>query len=711
MNDEDDNVIINRGDETTSGTAAAAATTTDLGEDYAMDILANDDFGLTKQGYYVSCPAGECCLFDGQSNGLVVKVSPLFNLAAKELTVVVEQVWKYDPSTKEFQNMFESKGCGKQRKGSVECPLLCFGFVSNYTSGTYHFFKSIHLFLFKLFLFYHRKETWIAVKCPQSIELLSLDIITSLESSSSAGPPVGFAPRLGIPFLQKDVSLFWLCDGPSFVVAEKDPQFAIQKDTHWMRANCECWIKTEFGEPESTWSHHSSALQFSTAFSANIANVRLLSFLCPVFVQNDLQPGIAILGPLRADDGSFVFGKLASFGIEVENPQSTLSKVFWSVPKDIIGKVTSVAYCWDQKQGNTEQRSPQQLVLRTPLRMLFGLSDSHIKMYSGGIPLLSEKLSFVPNAVRFVGQAADSSAVVLAESYRKACLLRWETMLLASKLYVSDPACIHVNEFDQNFPGRACAAALPWAGPDAQTPCWRLHDVFAEEPCTASPTAAAEKLCNVAKANVEKAGAVLAGKYAELDAIQASVTKSLLLIEKLSKTIPKCSESGDIPPNSQLLTKQEFLIENIFLPKDIHDASFPLDIGSNGGRSSSSNSSNSGNYVNVCITGISETGKMAVLTVEGAQKCEKSLLIDSLQDLAKRLNKGESTPVVRPQPFSNETKRILWSALRSLEKIAAGLEKMATADESSMNGIIKEVVSVSAQLDLEIREMSLNGLI
>lgn len=542
------------------------------------------------------------------------------------------------------------------------------------------------------FLFIYRKETWIAIKCPRTIELLSLDASASY---GNEGSPICFVHRLSIQFSQKDVSLFWLCDGPSFVVVEKDPQVINQKDSQWMRVSCKCWIKKEFDESETAWSYHESQLRFTTAFSASIANIRLLNFLNPIFVKSgSSQHGIAILGPLKTDSDSFVFGKLISFGLDVVDNNDDVTKIFWGIPSELVGKVTSVTYCWSSTQEAVDVNKSGSVSLSSPLRMLFGLSDGHIKMYSGGIPLLSEKLTFAPNTVRFAGPATDCDATILAESYRKGCLLRWETMLLSSKQFIADPVCTQINEFDQSQPGKACVAALPWQNPGDPDSNWKLYDILSYG-TQDIPTTGVDRLCDIVKESVNSADVVLESKRAELESIQASIDSSLRIIEKISKELPSplADERGNTQDDSM---KLEFLIENVSMSRDIIGASFPIAL-------------TDGSRCRVTIAEMNETGEMAVVRAEGKKEGEQPLLIEPLQKLANQLCEGKCAAKVRKSPFSCERKRLLWSALRKLEKIATALESVATADESSMIGHIKEVISITAQLDLDLHEICSDG--
>lgn len=104
-------------------------------EDSTADVQQSDDFGLTKQGYYVACPAGECCISDTQENGFIAKISPIFNTETNDLDVKTDQIWQYDEKTGGFLVVFKTKETGKLKKPSIECPLLCSNFISNYYSG------------------------------------------------------------------------------------------------------------------------------------------------------------------------------------------------------------------------------------------------------------------------------------------------------------------------------------------------------------------------------------------------------------------------------------------------------------------------------------------------------------------------------------------------------------------------------------------------
>lgn len=461
-----------------------------------------------------------------------------------------------------------------------------------------------------------------------------------------------------------------------------------------MHVNCKCWIKKEFSESETSWSYYSRQLQFTTAFSSNIANIRLLNFLNPIFVNKGggaSQYGITILGPSKRDDGSFVFGNLVCFGVEVTDNNDDITKIFWSIPSELIGKITSVAYCWNSAQDLIELRESDSVRLSTPLRMLFGLSDGQVRMYSGGIPLLSEKLTFGPNAVRFAGSATDCDATILAESYRKGCLLRWETMLLSSKQFISDPACILINEFNQDCPGKSYTAALPWPNSDDPDPIWKLHDILSDEVQCMS-TAGVDRLCSIVKGSVDSADTILASKRAELESIQSSIDNSLRIIEKIARDLPPSPliENADKVQDDN--AKIDFLIENVSLPQDINGASFPFAL-------------DDGSRCKVSIIEINETGKMSIIRVEGKKENEAPLIIKPLQGLVNQLCGGKCVAKIRKLPFSCERKRVLWSALRKLEKIATALENVAAADEGNMIGFIKEVISITAQLDLDIHKI------
>lgn len=459
-----------------------------------------------------------------------------------------------------------------------------------------------------------------------------------------------------------------------------------------MCVNCNCWIKKDFSESETSWSHYTQELQFTTAFSASIANVRLLNFLSPVFVRKEpSQYGITILGPSKMEDGSFVFGKLLCFGVDVVDNRDDVTRIFWSVPNDIVGQVTSVAYCWDSAQENITLCESGSLTLSAPLRMLFGLSDGQIKMYSGGIPLLSEKLTFAPNTVKFAGLATDSDALILAESYRKGCLLRWETMLLSSKQFISDPACIQINEFVQSTPGTYHVAALPWQNSDNPDPNWKLHDILSDE-AHKVPTVGADRLCEIVKGSVNNADSRLAAKRAELESIQNTIDSSLRIIEKISKDLSSFPLSNEKEKAQNDDGSLEFLVENASLSQDISGASFPMSL-------------SDGSRCRVNIAGVNESGEMAVIRVEGKKESERAALVKPLQELVDQLCEGKCKAKVRKLPFSNDRKRLLWSALRKLERIATALENVAAADESNMVGFIKEVITLTAQLDLDLHEI------
>lgn len=105
--------------------------------DSTSDIRSSDDFGLMKQAYYISCPAGECCISDDQENGFVAMISPMFSTETGDLSVRTDRVWQYDGRTEGFSTVFKPKEADKPRNSSVRCPLLCSNFVSNYSSGLY----------------------------------------------------------------------------------------------------------------------------------------------------------------------------------------------------------------------------------------------------------------------------------------------------------------------------------------------------------------------------------------------------------------------------------------------------------------------------------------------------------------------------------------------------------------------------------------------
>lgn len=99
------------------------------------DTHSSDDFGLTKQGYYISSPAGECCISDDQENGFIAKISPIFNTATNDLSIRTDKIWQYDGKTKAFSVVFKAKDTGTPQKPSIMCPLLCSNFISNYSFG------------------------------------------------------------------------------------------------------------------------------------------------------------------------------------------------------------------------------------------------------------------------------------------------------------------------------------------------------------------------------------------------------------------------------------------------------------------------------------------------------------------------------------------------------------------------------------------------
>lgn len=105
--------------------------------DSTLDIQSSDDFGLMKQAYYISCPAGECCISDDQESGFLAMISPTFNTETGDLSVRTDRIWQYDEKAESFSTVFKATNTDKPTKPSVQCPLLCSNFISNYSSGLY----------------------------------------------------------------------------------------------------------------------------------------------------------------------------------------------------------------------------------------------------------------------------------------------------------------------------------------------------------------------------------------------------------------------------------------------------------------------------------------------------------------------------------------------------------------------------------------------